>query len=196
MRIEEDTPDYFEGEDLPDVVKEKKRKFHDDDPRRWMQPASKWEHLSFLKKWRIWGWVVAIIAFVGVCYSIWVYIFEPEGEGCVQYGYVESIERQNGKLSKSFEGVMIPYREIMDTTRIYSHDFQFSTTDPAVAAALKKMMLANVPAVVEYTRYRCSMPWRGTTRISVTGADSINPSRILPPEYQPESLPDLKKPNK
>lgn len=191
MKIEEESPDYFEGDDLPDTIKEKPIKYKDDDPRRWLQPPGKWEHLSFLSRWRLWAYIGAALVMAGILYACYFRYFVPRAEGCVQFGYIESIDRRSGLLSKSFEGVMIPYRELMDTTRIYSRDFAFSTKDAALAARLKKIMLSGTPAAVEYTEYHAVVPWRGDTKIVVTGADTISPSRILPPEFQPESLPDL-----
>lgn len=186
MKIEEDTPDYFEGEDLPDTIKEKKHKFRDDDPRRWLQPAGKWDHLSFIAKGKIWAWIALCIAIIAILYGMYIRYITPYAEGCVQYGYVERIERRNGKIFKSFEGVLLPYKELMDTTRIYSRDFSFSTSDPAIAAQIKKFMLANRPVMIEYKEFRTAVPWRGDSKIMVTGVDSVNPSRILPPEYLPE----------
>lgn len=196
MKIDEDTPDYFEGDDIPETPKEKRQRFADDDPRRWLQPAGKWDHLKFLTRWRVWVYLGMAIVVICILHALFVALFVPKTEGCVQYGYIENIDRYNGRITKSFEGVMIPYREIMDTTRVYRSDFIFSTKDATVAATLKKIMLANLPAVVEYKEYRTTMPWRGNTRIIITGADSVSPSRLLPPEYQPASLHELKSPSR
>ena len=47
-------------------------------------------------------------------------------EAC-ETGYVDRIEK-SGQLLKSYEGVLLPYKNLMDTLRPYEGDFRFSTT--------------------------------------------------------------------
>ena len=81
---------------------------------------------------------------------------------------------------------MIPYRELMDTTRIYNRDFVFSVDDQNTAATLKQAMYNARPIRVSYKKYYATVPWRGANKIVVTDADTVNPDKILPPEFAPK----------
>ena len=48
------------------------------------------------------------------------------------------------------------------------------------------MEYANLPVRVQYKKYRTAMPWRGESKIVITAVDSVDPSKILPPEYNPD----------
>ena len=102
-------------------------------------------------------------------------------------GYVEQIEKR-GDIIQTYEGVLLPYKNLMDSTRVYEGDFIFSTNDPAVAARLKEMQFANLPVRVIYSVYHTAMPWRGDRKIIITRVDSVNERDILPPDRQPEYL--------
>lgn len=180
------TPDYFDGEDIEEPKKEKKPKYSPEDPRYWLQRDDKWEHLRPSKRITpLWWWLAGalLISVLGIVF--WMRYFSPYIEGATQAGYVDSIESR-GKIFKTYEGVLLPYKELMDTTRIYSRDFIFSTTDSKVAATIKKLMLAGKPVRVEYKQYHATVPWRGSSKIIVIRADSINPDILLPPDRRPE----------
>ena len=98
----------------------------------------------------------------------------------MEWGYVEKIERQGNKL-KTFEGILIPFKDIHDTTRIYQRDFVFSAKNDNVAATLKRHMLDHKPVRVEYEEYQTAVPWRGNSRIVVTRVDTADTSKILTP---------------
>ena len=53
---------------------------------------------------------------------------------------------------------------------------------------LRRMQYANLPVRVVYRRYHATLPWRGDSRIIVERVDSVDPSRILPPEFTPETM--------
>ena len=76
----------------------------------------------------------------------------------------------------------------MDTTRSYGGDFVFTCADGDVAVKLRRMQYANLPVRVVYRRYHAPLPWRGDSRIIVERVDSVDPSRILPPEFTPETM--------
>lgn len=113
-----------------------------------------------------------------------VQILLPIRDDAIQFGYVENIERR-GTVFKTFEGVLIPYKELMDTTRIYSRDFIFTAVDEKVATRLKRAQISAEPVRVGYRKYHATLPWRGASKIVVTSVDSVNPDKILPPEFAP-----------
>lgn len=193
MNFNDDKEDFFDEEIVNKEKKVKEPEYSPEDPRYWEQPESEFEHLRPLDprrrdKWKVWlivTGVVVVLAVIG-----YIYYFTPYVEESTQYGYVENIERR-GTLFKTYEGVILPYREIMDTTRVYREDFVF-TAVPEVAAKLRRMLYANMPVRVVYNKYHTTLPWRGDSKIVVTRVDSVDPAKILPPEFKPEILRDVR----
>lgn len=183
----EEKNDYFESEELPEepVKEPKKPTYKPDDPAYWDEEESEWEHLKPCRRIAPWLWTAAVLlllVLIGVC---WVRYFDPYVEDATQFGYVEHIEKR-GSIFKTYEGVLIPYKELMDTTRIYSRDFIFTADNESVAARLKRAQLNAMPVRVEYKRYHATVPWRGASKIIVTSVDSVDPKKILPPEFAPK----------
>ena len=185
---EKEINDYFDGEQPEnqpeEPVEPKKPTYKPDDPAYWEEEEPEFEHLKPRSKWKIWLWVILALAVVGFTLGCWLRYFSPFVEDATQYGYVEHIERR-GTLFKTYEGVLIPYRELMDTTRIYSRDFIFSVKDDTTAATLKRAQLEARPVRVNYKQYHASVPWRGASKILVVEADTVDPHKILPPEFAP-----------
>jgi len=177
--------DFFDGPDIPEQPKApKKPVYTPDDPAYWDEEESEWEHLKPRNRWK--PWLLAGVAFVVVALAVacWLRYFSPYVEEAVQYGYVEHIEKR-GTLFKTYEGVLLPYKELRDTTRIYSRDFIFTADGLEVARKLKKAQLGAYPVRVEYKRYHATLPWRGSSKTVVTAVDSVDPMSILPPEFAP-----------
>ena len=187
MRNEEN--DYYEDSDVPEVPKPpkepKKPTLHPEDPRYWDEPEPEFEHLRPDPKSRIWWWLAAFGLIIGILITVYIRWFQPYSENAVQYGYVENIEHK-GMLFKTFEGTLLPYKNLMDTTRVYEGDFHFSTTDERVAVTLRKMQYAHRPVRVVFKTYLGRVPWRGDTKYMIVEADSVNPTMILPPDRTPE----------
>lgn len=188
MKLEDDSKDYFDGPDLPDQKKEPKAPVYTpDDPRYWEQDESEFEHLRPGRRYMLWVWVAAAGVALGLILTVYFRWFSPYVEGATQYGYVESLERR-GTIFDTYEGVLLPYKDLMDTTRSYGGDFVFTCADGDVAVKLRRMQYANLPVRVVYRRYHATLPWRGDSRIIVERVDSVDPSRILPPEFTPETM--------
>lgn len=190
MNLDDDKEtDFFEDE-VPDPVKEEKKPVYTpDDPRYWEQPEDPFSHLtpSRPRRRRIWWWAGITAVLIGALEALYVRYFVPCVTEACETGYVDRIEK-SGQLLKSYEGVLLPYKNLMDTLRPYEGDFRFSTTDTDVAVRLKKMHFANLPVRVHYKVYRTAVPWRGETEVYITAVDSVNPRDILPPDRQPEFI--------
>ena len=176
------TPDNFDGEDLPETRKEKRLRYRDDDPRYWEEEDEhgEWDHLRPLLRWKLWfivGSIVVVILLVSFVYIHW---FRPYATGGVQYGYVADVQ-EKGSVFKTYEGYMLPYRNLMDTVRPYGKDFVFSAINDKVAADMHRAASARKPVRVEYIEYSASLPWRGDSKFIVTSVAEINPEYILPP---------------
>lgn len=182
----EEKNDYFDNEDLPEEQPKapKKPTYKPDDPDYW-EEESDWDHLQTRSRWPFWIWIIGALAVIGLIIGCWLRYFSPYVEEATQYGYVEHIEKR-GTIFKTFEGVMIPYKELMDTTRIYNRDFVFSVDNDEAATNLKKAQLNAKPVMVTYKKYHATLPWRGASKIVVTEADTIDPKKILPPEFAPK----------
>lgn len=182
---EDDTPDYFDGPDIQQTPKPvKKPKLTPDDPKYWEENESKWEHLRLpdKTKWMLMsGACLIVVVLLLIIYNCY---FNPQVEEAVEYGYVEKIEVR-GSLFKTYEGVLINYKEITDTTREYTRDFIFSATSEA-GKKLQQMQRRCRPVRVEYEIYKTVVPWRGENKIVVTKVDTVSPDSILPPEYRPQ----------
>lgn len=181
-------PDYFEDDaDTEEPVKTKKIKYSPEDPRYWTESSGRWDHITPSRPPRkafVWAGIgVAALLFIALISTLYL---SPCITGASQSGYVASIQCKRGMVT-SFEGVLLPYRDLMDTTKIYQRDFIFSVQDAKVAAELKRMMIAGKPVRVEYIQYRVRLPWKGESTVIVTSADSVDPSRLLPPDRQPKA---------
>ena len=187
---ENDKNDYFENSEVPEKKEEKprKQKLTPDDPRYWDQPEDEFDHLHFskLSSWRLWIWVAVCAVIIGLIWAGFIRYFHSYISDATQYGYVDQMAK-HGDMVNTYEGVLLPYKNVMDTTRVYDGDFVFSTTNDSVAAFLKKMQYANRPVRVEYKVYHTAVPWRGNSKIVVTRADSVAERDILPPDRVPES---------
>ncbi len=183
---ENEKNDFFENSEVPEKPKEPvKPKYTPDDPRYWEEPEDEFEHLkpSGRVNWKFWGWVFGAAVVAGLLWTAYLQVFSPYVQEATQYGYVESIEKR-GDLFQTYEGVLLPYKNLMDTTRVYDGDFVFSTSNPSVAAQLKKMQYSNLPVRVNYNVYHTVMPWRGDTKVVIMQVDSVDPRDILPPDRQ------------
>ena len=183
---EKEKADYFDS--IPqeeETEKEpKKPSYKPDDPAYWEEEEPEFEHLKPRSKWPVILWSALIIVIVGLGIACWLRFFSPYIDDTTQVGYVENIERR-GTIFKTYEGVLIPYKELMDTTRVYSRDFVFSVDDDKTAAALRQAQFDAKPVRVSYKKYHARVPWRGSSTILVTHADTVNPDKILPPEFAP-----------
>lgn len=173
--------DFFEKELEEEAPRVKPPRTPDptpDDPNYWENADSDWGQIHPRSQWRIWGWVLAAMAGAGVLIGTYIYLFTPYEREAVQYGFVEKISYR-GHLLKTFEGTVIPYREMMDTSRVYDRDFVFSAANEKVATRIKFLEKSGLPVRLEYSVYRVRLPWRGESNIIVTAADSVPPEVTL-----------------
>lgn len=187
----EEKEDFFEQ--IPEEKPKKEKlpkapRLYDDDPRYYEREESRWEHLkpSPYRRGPILWIVGGVLVVMCILISLYIYFFSPVVQEARQYGYVENIQKE-GTFFTTYEGVIIPYRNAMDTVRPYDGDFVFSTRDADVATKLVRHEGTGYPVKVTYEVYRTKMPWRGKTKVIVTGIDSIeDPSKLLPPDRRPE----------
>lgn len=188
--MEEEKNDYFEDAEVPEKPAEvQKPTYTPDDPRYWEEPEDEFEHLRPSRRinWKLWAWLLVSAVAIGLLWAGYIRLFHPCIREASQSGYIEKLDKR-GDTFITFEGVMLPYRNLMDTMRSYDGDFEFSVTDPAVAAQLQRMLFDNRPVRVHYREYHVALPWRGDTRRLVESVDSVNPQDLLPPDRQPASV--------
>lgn len=179
---DDDRTDYFDGPDVPEEKKpEKKPTYKPDDPMYW-EEEDKWEHLRPRRPLKLYL-IIGLIAVVAVVLLWWRY-FNPYIEEASQYGYIDHVEKR-GLVFKTFEATIIPYKNIMDSTRVYDGDFVFSVPDDEVGKQLRKFQDSGIPVRVNYEIYHATLPWRGDSKIVVTEVDSVDSNVILPPEFNP-----------
>lgn len=183
---DDDTNDFYNSDSEPEpkpVKKPKAPKLDPEDPDYWLEEES---GLSGIlpkprKKWK--WWLAGILVLIGLLLGIWIWFFRPYADGGIKYGYIMNMERR-GSIVKTFEGTMIPYKEIGDPDPLYFEQLAFSVDGDSLAALMKRMMLNCVPVRVEYEIYHAALPWKGESPIIIIKADSADTSKILPPEYR------------
>ncbi len=186
---ERERDDFFETPPPEEKPKEEKKpELKPDDPGYWEQDESEWEHLRPHRNGKLYAWLGLGLIIIVVITGVYLRFFSPKVEDADKYGYIEDI-RYEGTIFKTYEGRMLPYREIMDTTRVYREDFVFSVVSDSVAIELRKLARKGVPVRVGYEVYHSTLPWRGKSKVIVTGVERADPSRILPPEFRPEYEP-------
>lgn len=185
--------DYFESDETqPEKKKEpKKPTLKPEDPKYWEESDDEFENFYIHRKTRFKIYLFGGLAIFLIWLISFIYIrmFQPYVTEATQYGYVETLYKE-GDVFKTFEGVLLPYKSLMDTTRVYEGDFVFSTSDANIAATLKEMQFACKPVKVEYSIYHSRMPWRGCSHVIVTRVDSVNERDILPADRRPSYLHD------
>lgn len=181
--IDEDN-DFYDSEAEPEEKPKPKPQVLDpENPDYWIEDEP--EIPSIIPQGRRrWKWILAAVSLpILVCLAAWIWMFNPYVEGGVKYGYLKHMERR-GSLIKTFEGEMIPYREVSEHTPVYFEDFRFSVAADTTAARMKSMMLQGIPVRIEYDVYHTSLPWRGEHKVVVTGVDTADLDKILPPEFR------------
>lgn len=180
---EREDNDFFETPPPPRREVPKEPELKPDDPGYWDNEESQWSHLDTVRR-RTWRWAVLAVVVVAGCLAVWLRYLSPCVDSAVQFGYVDHIERR-GTVFKTYEGVLIPYKELMDTTRLYQRDFVFTAADEKVATKLLAMQIGAKPVRVSYRRYHATLPWRGASKTVITAVDSVDPSDILPAAFNP-----------
>ncbi|MDE6510628.1 MAG: hypothetical protein K2L00_00835, partial [Muribaculaceae bacterium] len=146
----------------------------DDSPLSGIMPTS-----GSTWKWKTVAAAGAILLLIGA----WAWFFRPYSDGAVKYGYIRNMERR-GLMFKTFEGTMIPYKELGDPDPLYFRELPFSVASDSLATRMKRMMLGCVPVRVEYETFRTPLPWKGESHMVVVKADTADTRKILPPEFR------------
>lgn len=172
--------DFFDGPDLPDEKEEPRRPAPKPENPDYWEEESEWEHLRPITRWRTKFYAILAFIVLVLVIAIGIWMFRPYITQATQYGYVEEIENR-GTIFKTYEGQIIPYKEMNDTTRPMTGNFIFSTPNAKIATELRRMQHIGRPVRVEYSVYHSAMPWRGERKTIIVAVDSVDPATILPP---------------
>lgn len=186
FKRDEEGDDFFNNDVAPEPAPKPKAKrviLEPEDPDYWMEEESEFAHIIPKPK-KMWKWWIAGV-FVILCaiIGLWIWFFNPYVDDAVKYGYIKSMERR-GSVVKTFEGVLIPYRELGDPTPTYFEEIRFSVDGDSLAAQMKGMMLECIPVRLEYEVYHTPLFWKGAEKMIITKADTADVNKILPPEYR------------
>lgn len=179
--------DFYNDDDYEEEVKPapkpKQPKPDPEDPDYWLDEQSEFDHIIPKPK-KIWiWWTAAVVALLALLIGTGVWFFRPYVDDAVKYGYIKNMERR-GTFVKTFEGVLIPYRELGDDTPTYFEEIPFSVDGDSLATQMKRMMLDNIPVRLEYELYHRPLLWKGSSPMVIVGVDTADVRKILPPEYQ------------
>lgn len=185
-RDDDDENDYYDSDAEPEpepIKKPKLPKLDPEDPDYWIEEES---GLSSIlpkpeKKWK--WWLAGVLTLSMLIVGAWIWFFMPYVDSAVKYGYIRDMERR-GSLIKTFEGTMIPYKELGDPNPMNFEILPFSVESDSLAAIMKRMMLDCIPVRVEYEVYHTSIPWKGESRLIVIKADTADTKKIVPPEFR------------
>lgn len=182
---DDDDNDYFDDNDYPVKTKQKKApKLDPEDPDYWIgeeeSPLSEIIHKP-KNKWK--WWLASAVALLIFILFSWIWFLRPHTDNAVKYGYIINMERR-GSLVKTFEGTMVPYKELGDPHPLRFEKVGFSVESDSLAAVMKRFMLRCVPVRVEYKEYHAPLPWKGEAPLIIVNADSADPHKILPPEFR------------
>lgn len=184
-RQDHDDNDFYNDDDLdpaPVARKGKAPKLDPEDPDYWIEEESGISIIHKPRKTLFW-WIGGIVVLIAIICGVWLWWFRPYVDDAVKYGYIKQIER-SGSLIKTFEGVLIPYRELGDPTPFYFEQIRFSVESDSVAAKIKRMMLNCTPVRLEYKLYHSPILWKGEETMVIVAADSADVNKILPPDYR------------
>lgn len=181
---DEEDNDFFDSDDEP--VPEKKPKvpkLDPEDPDYWIEEESPISSIirKPRKTWKI--WLAGAIGLLLLIIFSWIWFLRPYSDNAIKYGYIKNMERR-GSFLKTFEGTMIPYKELGDPNPLYFEEVKFSVESDSLAAVMKRMMLGCIPVRVEYDTYHAPLPWKGEAKMIIIKADTADPKKILPPEYR------------
>ena len=176
--------DFYSSDEEPVKAKKPKApKLDPEDPDYWIEEESELDSILHKTKNK-WKWQLGgALTLLLLIFIAWIWFFRPYADDAVRYGYIRNMERR-GSLIKTFEGTMIPYKELGDPNPMYFEEVRFSVAGDSLAARMKRMMLDCVPVRVEYEVYHAPLPWKGEEKMIITKVDSADPERILPPEYR------------
>lgn len=183
---DDDATDFYNSdvESEPEPKKQPKvPKLDPEDPDYWIEEDSSLSSLlpKPKKKWK--WWLVGCLILLVLTLVAWIWFFRPYVDNAVKYGYIKNIERR-GSIVKTFEGTLIPYKEIGDPNPLHFEELKFSVESDSLAAVMKRMMLNCVPVRVEYEVYHTPLLWKGESQMIILKADSADAGKILPPEYR------------
>lgn len=181
---DDDKRDFFDGPDLEEEQPERKPRYKPEDPRYYEDDEWEWEHLKPRRRTRLWLFLATVVVIIALITGFYLRFFAPCVVDASQVGYVENIDEE-GSIFHTFEGILLPYKELMDSTRVYDRNFRFTAENEKIAAELRRMQTAARPVRVRYKKYHATLPWRGSSKIIVTAVDTVDPARILPPEFTP-----------
>ncbi len=179
--------DYFDSDADSEPAppkKPKSPKLDPEDPDYWIDDEESPLSGIMPKPGKKWKWqLIALFAILIALAGAWLWFFRPYADNAVKYGYIKNMERR-GSLIKTFEGTMIPYKELGDPEPFYFQELRFSVASDSLAAQMKRMMLGCVPVRLEYEVYHTPLPWKGEEKMIIIKADTADPKKILPPEYR------------
>jgi hypothetical protein len=166
MIIDDDKPDYFvqESDNYQEVTTPagggRTIEFAETEPvPAHMSAAPRRRH-----KWLVWVVVICVVI-LGVAF--YLRYLSPYATDCRMVGYVVAVEKR-GILFKTYEADMISESALTDTTRVYSHNMDFSVDNPSVVVELQRCQGTGRPVRIVYEKYYGTLPWRGASKNMVT----------------------------
>lgn len=106
--------------------------------------------------------IIAVAVWTTIVFGV-PYVNEAQQRGAIVQ------VRQEGLIFQTFEGQMITDERLADTVHVYQRDFFFSIEDDSIARDLMELQSTGRRVTLSYKEYRGALPWRGSSKIIVTG---------------------------
>lgn len=111
---------------------------------------------------------VVVIALAGIGYFRYL---SPVVDDAVMDVYVTGVQRR-GVVFKTIEADVVMADRLVDSASAYTHPVGVTVADEVTAHILRSLQATGCPVRVAYRCYAATLPWRGESKIVVTGVVS------------------------
>lgn len=108
---------------------------------------------------------LVLVAFVGIGYFRYL---SPIVDDAVMDVYVTDVQRR-GVVFKTAEADVVVADRLVDMESAYTHPVGVTVADDVTAHILQSFQASGKPVRVRYRQYAATLPWRGESKIIVTG---------------------------
>lgn len=123
------------------------------------------ERQGCMAPWLLGIVVLVLVAFVGIGYFRYL---SPIVDDAIMDVYVTDVQRR-GVVFKTTEADVVVADRLVDMKSAYTHPVGVTVADDVTAHILQSLQASGKPVRVRYRQYAATLPWRGESKIIVTG---------------------------
>lgn len=122
-----------------------------------------------MTRWLIIVGVVVVLALAGIGYFRYL---SPCVDDAVMDVYVTGVQRR-GVVFKTMEADVVAADGLLDTASAYTHPVGVTVADDMTAHRLQSVQSTGRVVRIRYRQYSATLPWRGESKIVVTGIEPV-----------------------